>query len=64
MAYNQDSAQGMNPNDPELGRSNGGQLERIDSMTIDPEIFEKLFLNPQTPAKHGLRKTFGVPTPL
>lgn len=64
MSYTEGSGQGLNPNDPELGGSNGAHLERIDTLSMDPAVFEKLFLNPPTEAKHGLRKMFGVPTPL
>jgi hypothetical protein len=58
-------------------KSNGGELrreathesvlERVRSaglLTISPEMFEKLYLNPKTTVKGDLRSTFGNPTPL
>lgn len=42
-------------------------LERVRSaglLTISPEMFEKLYLNPKTSVKGDLRSTFGNPTPL
>lgn len=32
------------------------------SVSMTPELFEKLYLSPQTPIKGELRKTFGNPT--
>ncbi|KAL8742651.1 MAG: hypothetical protein Q9184_008219 [Pyrenodesmia sp. 2 TL-2023] len=34
------------------------------SMTISPELFEKLYLSPENRVRGNLRKTFGNPTPL
>ncbi|KAI9756776.1 MAG: hypothetical protein M4579_003693 [Chaenotheca gracillima] len=34
------------------------------SVTMPPELFEKLYLTPQSEVKHDLRKTFANPTPL
>jgi hypothetical protein len=34
------------------------------SISISPELFEKLYLSPQNKVKGELRKTFGNPTPL
>lgn len=42
----------------------GRELERVESLSIDPELFEKLFLTPQTKVSGDLRQMFGVPTPL
>jgi hypothetical protein len=42
-------------------------LERVRSaglLTISPEMFERLYLNPKTAVKGDLRSTFGNPTPL
>ena len=42
-------------------------LQRIrtaGSISISPELFEKLYLSPQQKVKGDLRKTFGNPTPL
>ncbi len=57
-------AQGLNPESPDMEKYGGQQLERTQSLSIDPVLFEKLFLNPQTQVSGDLRKTFGVPTPL
>lgn len=43
---------------------NGNDLSRVDTLSMDPAVFEKLFLNPQTTVKHDLAKTFAIPTPL
>lgn len=34
------------------------------SITLTPELFEKMYLNPQNNVKGDLRSTFGNPTPL
>ena len=41
-------------------------LKRIQtsSLSISPELFEKLYLSPQNAVKGDLRKTFGNPTPV
>ncbi|KAI9704747.1 MAG: hypothetical protein M1836_006527 [Candelina mexicana] len=40
------------------------KIKTSGSITISPELFEKMYLSPQTPVKGDLRKTFGNPTPL
>lgn len=48
-------------------RTNQSALERIKSaglLTISPELFEKLYLQPQVPVKGELRSIVGNPTPL
>lgn len=45
----------------------GTALNRIrtaGSVSISPELFEKLYLSPQNNVKGDLRKTFGNPTPM
>ncbi|PNS16342.1 Protein alcS [Sphaceloma murrayae] len=45
----------------------GAALDRIrtaGSISISPELFEKLYLSPQNAVKGDLRKTFGNPTPI
>ncbi|MCJ1306906.1 hypothetical protein MMC25_000550 [Agyrium rufum] len=45
----------------------GEALNRIrtaGSISISPELFEKLYLSPQNKVKGDLRKTFGNPTPI
>jgi hypothetical protein len=34
------------------------------SISISPDLFEKLYLSPKNDVKGDLRKTFGNPTPL
>lgn len=51
--------------DPNM--QNDDALRRIrtaGSISISPELFEKLYLSPQNAVKGDLRKTFGNPTPL
>ena len=40
------------------------KIRTAGSVSIPPELFEKLYLSPQTVVKGDLRKTFGNPTPL
>jgi len=40
------------------------QIRTAGSISISPELFEKLYLLPQNQVKGDLRKTFGNPTPL
>lgn len=40
------------------------QIQRAGSIAMTPELFEKIYLTPQTNVKGDLRKYFGNPTPL
>jgi len=40
------------------------QIRTANSLTISPELFEKIYLNPSNNVKGDLRQTFGNPTPL
>ncbi|KAF4977326.1 hypothetical protein FZEAL_6149 [Fusarium zealandicum] len=40
------------------------KIQPAASIPISPELFEQLYLSPQTRAKGNLRKTFGNPTPV
>ena len=40
------------------------RLRTTNSVTMSPELFEKLYLQPMGNVKGDLRKTFGNPTPL
>lgn len=53
----------MNPEYPDSS-SNGARLQHIESLSISPELFEKLYLSPQNKVKGELRGTFGNPTPV
>lgn len=59
----------LNNNNFTMGaeESNGAALNRIrtaGSISISPELFEKLYLSPENRVKGDLRKTFGNPTPI
>jgi hypothetical protein len=43
---------------------NGAPLQQVESLSMDPALFEKLFLTPQTSVRGDLRNMFAVPTPL
>lgn len=58
---------GNGHNHLEDGTDHVDALRRIrtaGSISISPELFEKLYLSPQNQVKGDLRKTFGNPTPL
>jgi hypothetical protein len=40
------------------------KIRTAGSISISPELFEKLYLSPQNKVAGELRKTFGNPTPL
>ncbi|KAL9131549.1 MAG: hypothetical protein Q9217_000563 [Psora testacea] len=40
------------------------KIRTANSVTLTPELFEKIYLNPQNSVKGDLRQTFGNPTPL
>jgi hypothetical protein len=40
------------------------KIQTAGSISISPELFEKLYLSPPNKVKGDLRKTFGNPTPL
>lgn len=51
----------------DMGMDSTEALRRIrtaGSISISPELFEKIYLSPQNAVKGDLRKTFGNPTPL
>ena len=59
----------LNNNNLTMGANDaqGDTLERVrtaGSISIPPELFEKLYLSPENRVKGDLRKTFGNPTPL
>jgi hypothetical protein len=39
-------------------------IERVPTIALTPEMFEKLYLTPQNKVKGDLRSTFGNPTPM
>lgn len=41
-----------------------GAIQRTGSVSISPELFEKIYLSPQNKVSGDLRKTFANPTPL
>lgn len=40
------------------------RIRTAGSISISPELFEKIYLSPQNVVKGDLRKTFGNPTPV
>ncbi|KAF8862883.1 hypothetical protein BDZ45DRAFT_702727 [Acephala macrosclerotiorum] len=57
----------LNPEDPALSSSDSGKgarLQHAESLSIHPELFEKLYLSPQNRVHGDLRATLGNPTPL
>ncbi len=40
------------------------RIRTTGSLSISPELFEKIYLSPQNKVAGELRKTFGNPTPL
>jgi len=40
------------------------KIQTAGSLSISPELFEKIYLSPQNKIAGDLRKTFGNPTPL
>ncbi|RMJ24964.1 hypothetical protein PHISP_04162 [Aspergillus sp. HF37] len=40
------------------------KMRTAGSVSISPELFEKLYLNPKTPATGDLRRMIGNPTPV
>ncbi|KAF4631873.1 hypothetical protein G7Y89_g6256 [Cudoniella acicularis] len=61
----QNGANTYHMNDPNM--DHGDALKRIrtaGSISISPELFEKMYLSPQNAVKGDLRKTFGNPTPV
>ena len=40
------------------------RIRTAGSISISPELFEKIYLSPQNAVKRDLRKTFGNPTPV
>ena len=40
------------------------QIRKTGSISISPELFEKIYLTPENTVKGDLRKTFANPTPL
>lgn len=50
---------------PQLSRDDAlRKVKTAGSVSISPELFEKLYLSPQNNVKGDLRKTFGNPTPM
>ena len=53
---------GMGSEDEALATMN--RLRSAQSVSMSPEMFEKLYLSPPSNVKGQLRKTFGNPTPM
>jgi hypothetical protein len=56
---------GIDAGDIESGSHDGlRELRAAQSITMSPELFEKLYLSPPNKVKGNLRRTFANPTPL
>lgn len=68
MATHQDFQNGANSKyDLDKHEDQDTALKRIQtagSISISPELFEKIYLSPENRIKGDLRKTFGNPTPM
>ena len=40
------------------------RIQTAGSISISPELFEKIYLSPKNKVKGGIRQTFGNPTPM
>ena len=54
----------MKPQENGAGFPSLEQVQTAGSITITPEMFERMYLAPQNAVKGDLRKTFGNPTPM
>ncbi|KAI1846881.1 hypothetical protein JX265_004851 [Neoarthrinium moseri] len=63
--HNEYAVDSKNLTDLEAGGNDGlRQLRSVQSVSMSPELFEKLYLSPPTKAAGNLRRTFGNPTPM
>jgi hypothetical protein len=63
--YNTIMSSALNPGSNGDGNNiNGANLTRSQSLSISPEVFEKLYLSPENAVKGDLRQTFGNPSPI
>jgi len=74
---NQDDGPNASPHEKEIGSGSGYHLDdsmdsnhalnkirTAGSISMSPEMFEKLYLSPETKAAGELRKKFANPTPV
>lgn len=68
FASNKPNQQFMDDNYYRTNSTNGtADMQRMmtnGSISLPPDVFEKLYLQPQNAVKGQLRKTFGNPTPM
>jgi hypothetical protein len=57
-----DPGSGLSPEDERTNALN--KFRSAGSVSMSPELFEKLYLSPQNMVKGNLRGTFGNPTPM
>ncbi|CAI6099199.1 unnamed protein product [Clonostachys chloroleuca] len=63
--HNEFATNGVSPNDLESGKTEGlRELRSAQSISMTPELFEKLYLSPPNKVEGNLRRTFGNPTPI
>lgn len=60
-----DGSNSYHMNDMSMGSDDAlRRIKTAGSISISPELFEKIYLSPQNAVKGDLRKTFGNPTPV
>lgn len=63
--HNGEGSNSYEMNDMSIGSEDAlKRIKTAGSISISPELFEKIYLSPQNAVKGDLRKTFGNPTPV
>lgn len=63
--HHENSSNSYEMNDMSIGSEDAlKRIKTAGSISISPELFEKIYLSPQNSVKGDLRKTFGNPTPV
>ncbi|THV48339.1 hypothetical protein BGAL_0254g00100 [Botrytis galanthina] len=63
--HHENSSNSYEMNDMSIGSEDAlKRIKTAGSISISPELFEKIYLSPQNTVKGDLRKTFGNPTPV
>lgn len=60
--YSDDDVRHLGPDETKMSTLH--KMRTAGSVSISPELFEKLYLNPKTPATGNLRRMIGNPTPV
>lgn len=65
VTHNEFVTNGVSPTDLEAGKAEGlRELRSAQSISMTPDLFEKLYLSPPNKVEGNLRRTFGNPTPM